>query len=620
MSDYDVSAAFRIIEDELITSMIRNMDRHRAEETKEGIQWAQWQVKQLKALERYKQENSKKYGKEFSKMNQQIEGLIRTAKQNGGMREEIRILQAIKQGYKGLGKRSATGNEIDFFRLNERKLNALVKATKKDMEKAETAILRMANDKYRKAIFNAQMYANTGAGTYEKAVDMATKDMLAAGLNCVEYKNGARHTLPDYADMAIRTASKRAYLQGEGEKRQEWGISTVIINKRGNPCPKCLPFVGKVLIDDVWSGGKPEDGPYPLMSVAIEAGLYHPRCKDGHTTYFPGISTADDTWTKEELNAIVQKNKKEIEKKYASRQVEKFERLAKYSLDEENKRKYERKAEQWGGEYKNRCRASLFVSWVKEFYENNPDIDLNKFGRKILDNLDLNDVSSGMEVMSDWGYCKLQKEDGDILHITDYRLNAKDKRPRGYHIKTAFHEAYHAKANGMKTDFGIIPQKHWLDIEETFAESSAHYLAGELGITDLSPSYAQRLVEVLPRLKQLPEYSSCSTIADFGKIAFENRMNGVASEWGELYNEIEKIPHSWKNYSKRYFADISDDVDGYVDKLVENMPRYENYKVTMVSDALSAMDKVNSGNKLSSNEKIVLSGIVAIAMNRLGVK
>lgn len=383
MSDYDVSAAFRIIENELITSMIRNMDRHRAEETKEGIQWAQWQVKQLKALERYKQENSKKYGKEFSEMNQQIEGLIRTAKQNGGMREEIRILQAINQGYKGLGKRSAAGNEIDFFRLNERKLNALVKATIKDMEKAETAILRMANDKYRKAIFNAQMYANTGAGTYEKSVDMATKDILAAGLNCVEYKNGARHTLPDYADMAIRTASKRAYLQGEGEKRQEWGISTVIINKRGNPCPKCLPFVGKVLIDDVWSGGRPEDGPYPLMSVAIEAGLYHPRCKDGHTTYFPGISTADDTWTKEELNAIVQKNKKEIEKKYASRQADKFERLAKYSLDEDNKRQYERKANEWNIAASNRFENhEELEKYIKTEYDGSVNKDVRTLNLK----------------------------------------------------------------------------------------------------------------------------------------------------------------------------------------------------------------------------------------------
>ena len=129
---------------------------------------------------------------------------------------------------------------------------------------------------YRKTIFNAQVYANTGAGTYEKAVDMATKDMLSRGLNCIVYANGARHTLSDYADMAIRTASKRAYLQGEGEKRQEWGITTVIINKRGNPCPKCLPFCGKVLIDDVWSGGDAKDGSYPLMSKAIQYGLYHP--------------------------------------------------------------------------------------------------------------------------------------------------------------------------------------------------------------------------------------------------------------------------------------------------------------------------------------------------------
>ena len=105
-----------------------------------------------------------------------------------------------------------------------KKLNALIKATQNDMEKAETAILRMANDRYRKIIFNAQVYANTGAGTYEKAVDMATKDFVNAGYNCIEYANGARHTLSDYADMAIRTAGKRAYLQGEGQMRQKWGI------------------------------------------------------------------------------------------------------------------------------------------------------------------------------------------------------------------------------------------------------------------------------------------------------------------------------------------------------------------------------------------------------------
>lgn len=351
-NDYDISAAFVAIEDELIVSMIRNMKRHKQEENDEDKQWTMWQAEQLKSLEKYRRENQKKYGSEFVKMNAKIEALIRAARDEGEMAQEIAILEAIKKGF--AAKRVSKGASAEFFKLNERKLEALIKATTDDMEKAETAVLRMADDQYRKVIYNAQVYANTGAGTYEKAVDMATKDMLAAGLTCVEYKNGARHTLADYADMAIRTASKRAYLQGEGEKRQEWGISTVIINKRGNPCPKCLPFCGKVLIDDVWSGGG-KDGKspvtglkYPLMSKAIAAGLYHPRCKDSHTTYFEGISTPpDDKYTRDELDQIAENYRKEQQEQYATRQAEKYDRLAKYSLDEENQKRYQTKAETW---------------------------------------------------------------------------------------------------------------------------------------------------------------------------------------------------------------------------------------------------------------------------------
>lgn len=346
MTEYDIGTAFDAIEQELIASMIRNMDRHRAEETDMGIEWSQWQTEQLKALEKYKIENRKRYNKQFKDINTQISELIWQARQRGSMEQEIQILNAIKHGFKG-AKKVSRGAAGEFFKLNTRKLEALVKATTNDMQKAETSVLRMADDEYRKAIFNAQVYANTGAGTYEKAVDMATKDMLSRGLNCVEYANGARHTLADYADMVIRTASKRAYLQGEGERRQEWGISTVIMNKRGNPCPKCLPFVGKVLIDDVWSGGSRKDSKYPLMSTAIAAGLYHPRCKDSHTTYFPGISMADDTWTKEELEAVGKSNTRDAEKQYAERQAEKFGRLARYSLDIEDRERYQKKADEW---------------------------------------------------------------------------------------------------------------------------------------------------------------------------------------------------------------------------------------------------------------------------------
>lgn len=346
MADYDIGAAFEAIEDELVASMIRNMDHHRAWEDDEGIQWSMWQAEQLKTLEKYKKANQKRYGKQFKDINGQIGEILYKARQTGNMQQEIQILNAIKNGFTGANKVSQ-GTAAEFFRLNNRKLEALIEATTNDMERAETAILRKANDEYRKVIYNAQVYANTGAGTYEKAVDMATKDMLSRGLTCVEYANGARHTLADYADMAIRTASKRAYLQGEGEKRQEWGITTVIMVKRGNPCPKCLPFVGKVLIDDVWSGGKKSDGSYPLMSKAIAAGLYHPRCKDSHTTYFPGISTADDSWTEKELEAVEQNNTRETELQYADRQAKKFLRLANNTLDPQIRATYKAKYDEW---------------------------------------------------------------------------------------------------------------------------------------------------------------------------------------------------------------------------------------------------------------------------------
>ena len=352
--EYDIGAAFEAIENELIASMIRNMESHKQEEIDEDKQWSMWQTEMLKSLEEYKHNNQKKYGKQFKDINAKIAELIRTARTEGNMQQEITILNAIKKGFPA--NKISKGGTAEFFKLNNRKLEALIKATTDDMKKAETAVLRMANDQYRRIIYNAQVYANTGAGTYEKAVDMATKDFLKAGLNCVEYANGARHTLADYADMAIRTAAKRAYLQGEGMKRREWGVYTVIINKRGSgcPCPLCVPFVGKVMIDDVWSGG-PKDGvspvtgiKYPLISAAIAAGLYHPRCRDSHTTYIEGVNTPPDgKYTREELNNLAEKNARQKRQQYAERQEKKYNRLSQFSLDLENQRKYEQKQKEW---------------------------------------------------------------------------------------------------------------------------------------------------------------------------------------------------------------------------------------------------------------------------------
>ena len=71
------------------------------------------------------------------------------------------------------------------------------------------------------------------------------------------------------------------------------------------------------------------------------------NCKDSHTTYFPELHAGEEKWTKEELEEVAEDYNREQKEKRVEHQVEKYERLAEYSLDPENKKQYARKAEQW---------------------------------------------------------------------------------------------------------------------------------------------------------------------------------------------------------------------------------------------------------------------------------
>lgn len=399
MSDYNIKEAFERIENELIDSMMRNFSRHRAEETKEGYNWTQWQAEQLKSLEEYRKHNAKKFGKRFKTINGKVEEMIRTAKADENASQEAEILEAVKDGFKAPKKPSAHST-AEFFKMNDRKLDALIKSTTDDLKRAETAVLRMSNDKYRKAIFNAQVAMNTGAVTYEKAVDMACKDMLNAGLNCVEYKNGARHTLSDYADMAVKTANKRAYLRGEGEKRAEWGVSLVVVNSRQGGCPDCAKYIGKVFIDDVYSNGKKSDGNYPLLSTAIKNGLFHPRCKDSTSTYYPELDDLDAPLSEDEIKELDRQRGIEEKQQYAQRQAERFDRRAEYSLDEDNKRIAQTRADEWHD------RANTLEEKTKQFSLNTNE---QKYYRPVFEE----DISKTFE----------RKIEGETITIDTHKAN-----------------------------------------------------------------------------------------------------------------------------------------------------------------------------------------------------
>ena len=345
MSSYDISRAFKRIENDLMDSMMRNLKRHQAEENELGFEWEQWQALQLKELERYRKENADKFTDDFSQINKKVEAMFKATCNDAQSKQENYILEQIKKG----DFTPTQTKDTQFFNLNDDKLNLLIERTKSDFSRAEYAMLRKADDVYRQVIFDAQVYANV-TNDYAKAVDMATKDFLMKGIQCVTYKNGAKHNIADYAEMAIRTGNKRAYLMGEGNAHDKYGIHTVRVNKRTQACPKCVGFLGRVLVDDVYGGGTRQEAlklNVPTLSDAIQAGFLHPNCKDIYSLYMEGISRPATPWTQEEINEIVGDYNKEQAITHAVAMAESYRRLSKYALDPTNAQLYGQRADVW---------------------------------------------------------------------------------------------------------------------------------------------------------------------------------------------------------------------------------------------------------------------------------
>ena len=251
------------------------------------------------------------------------------------------------------------------------------------------------------------------------------------------------------------------------------------------------------------------------------------------------------------------------------------------------------------------------------------DNDIKQFAEKLIDNLgiDRSNIPVSIKAIQSNGYCQLgNRTTQSKIYFDEYVLNSNDARSTKYRIKTAFHESFHLSANGLEWDgldsSGSIV-KEWRSLEETFTESSAHYLINKYGFSDkLSPSYAQELVENLPRLKKLTKYSSCSTIQDFGEIAFRDRQNGVGAKWLQLHSDMSNVVLPIDYYSQ-YNSYITNNEDNLFDMFFENLVGYNKYRSQMKAELKSAMGK--DFWSLSGNEKLVYSNILACAMQKVGV-
>ncbi|MDU6984247.1 MAG: phage minor capsid protein [Terrisporobacter othiniensis] len=370
-SKYDIRAIFEKMELDLISSMHRNLKYHESEEDKEGFQWEQWQRSKLRALNKYRQENKlimdNRIGSIEEDVNRELE-----SNYNKGLNRISNVINKLKslfiknksknnvQDFKNHTKKISPNvvknlsiefpedisekgyinepKENQFFSMNDKKLKALQESVNNDIKKANATVLRKMDDVYRKTIYKTHVYLQSGAVSLNQAIDMATKDFLNTGINSITYKDGKHVNIASYVEMCLRTASHRATLLGEGKKRDEYGIYTVVVSAHANTCPMCAVWQGKVLIDDVFSNPTEEylqenKGKYKLLSEAIDAGLLHVNCRHTLTTYFPDITNLP---TVPDERKALERYKAEQEQRRLERYIRKWKRISIGSQDEAN--------------------------------------------------------------------------------------------------------------------------------------------------------------------------------------------------------------------------------------------------------------------------------------------
>nr|DAK31447.1 MAG TPA: minor capsid protein [Caudoviricetes sp.] len=276
MDEYDIAKLYQEMELELVASLKRNLLRHELKEIEENMEYPQWQALKLRDIQRIKRENQDIIGKYISNIPKHVKKIIKEEYKQG-KKEAISLFNDANRGKRRLNE--------SFFKTNNKKVKAMIDEINGTFKEAEKAIFRMSNDVYQKTIFKAGFYLSHGAVNLKQAINIAMKDFAKRGINCIEYKDGRRINIADYARMAVRTASQRARLMAEGDFRKRLKRTLVKITKHGTSCKYCKVYEQQILVDDVYSGGVP-DGKHELLSNAMSKGLFHPNCRHKAPTYY----------------------------------------------------------------------------------------------------------------------------------------------------------------------------------------------------------------------------------------------------------------------------------------------------------------------------------------------
>lgn len=169
--------------------------------------------------------------------------------------------------------------------VSQQAVLALAAEATDQLSSTHRRILRSASDVYRSVIARAAGEGLAAAATRRTAAQAALDAFADRGISGFIDTAGRSWHLPSYAEMAMRTATGRATLQGTCDRLGAEGYDLVIVSGHTESCPLCDPWEGEILSLSGATHG------YATVDEAEGAGLWHPNC--GHQTgaWIPGLST-----------------------------------------------------------------------------------------------------------------------------------------------------------------------------------------------------------------------------------------------------------------------------------------------------------------------------------------
>ena len=354
----DIAKIFEEIELRLIASLKRNLSRHKAEEQKEGFEWSAWQAEKLNNIDKFRKENAQIVNEYVDVIDEETRQLMTEQFHEGEQVAEQSVIEASEKGAnipdipEQPPPDTPTAIPDDhFFGVNKPKMDKLMEDITTLEKTALTAAVRNMDDVYRTTLNRVQLMMGSGSLTLTEAIDLATREFLDKGINCIVYADGRRVNIADYVRMALRTTSTRAALQGAAKRFAELGYDTVLISQYGGCSETCEPYQGKVYIDDVftiWNGersgdfGKSNycDKWFMLLSVAIRGGLFHPNCRHTMGQYIEGLTKIPQPIPAEKI-----REQRELEEKQRAmeRKIRALKRKVEGTQDEKKVKEYKRK-------------------------------------------------------------------------------------------------------------------------------------------------------------------------------------------------------------------------------------------------------------------------------------